>query len=258
MKKAALLIAVACFALPAAARADNTVCAGAIRLVPDGSSVTQSIAAAPAVPVRYFHFTAGADRSYALMLENPTPSDAQALVDMIDLSVDCAGHILPVATTVVPSWNSDPVSLSPGGGAGRWSILSGEASEIFFDVIGSSGGQFVIRVEDTTQINTFFSTFSGFNTFYRLANTTAQPLTVRLKMINDAGTVVRAISFSILGSRSAPTRNTTASDLNIPANTGGFAIFTHDGPPGALALDGFLMQGTTVLPIKIVDARQRR
>jgi hypothetical protein len=35
-------------------------------------------------------------------------------------------------------------------------------------------------------------------------------------------------------------------------------VFCHNGPTGALALDGFLMQGTIVLPIKIVDARQKR
>jgi hypothetical protein len=263
MKKIGLLGVLACLFLPALAFADNTTCAGATTLVPDGSPVDQVFTAVS--QSRWFQFAARADRSYAVMPVTTTPSDLGD-VTFSPPQGDCVGGPLPAGMSFTNISLTEPVSFlnTPCcSGAGRWAITTGAGTgTVFFrmDVFGAAapGLLYTIRLEDTTQINTFFSTFSGFNTFYRLANTSNQTLNVRLKMVNDAGATVKDITFTILPNRSAPTRNTTAGDLNIAPNTGGFTLFMHDGPPNALALDGFLMQGTIVLPIKIVDARQRR
>jgi hypothetical protein len=258
MKKVVLTAVLAGLAFPAIALADNTTCAAATLIVPDGNLHEGFFGAAN--EHRWFRFATRADRSYAVMMENMSAPDWAPLINMSSVFPDCASSALPAGTSLSLPWNGEPISSDDGfTGAGRWTLMTASAFTARFDLIGSAAGQqYSVRVEDTTQINTFFSTYSGFNTFYRFTNTINLTLTVRLKMVNDAGVTVVNTSFNILAGRSAPTRNTTASDLNVPANTGGFAIITHSGPPNALAADGFLMQGTTVLPIKIVDARQRR
>jgi hypothetical protein len=260
MKRIGLVIAIACFAFPAIARADNTACAGAIYVIPDGS-VHSGTFTAPGQQ-RWFTFEAKGTRSYVITVENMTPQDIMPVVGSSTPTTDCAGTLVSsLGSIVTSSWATEPVNGAASNGGMRWSILNLVDTTVNFPaVLGVAGGAFQVRVEDTTQINTFFSTFSGFNTFYRLANTSNQPtLTVWIKMISDANTTLKFIQISILANRSYATMNTTATGLlSIPANTAGFTLFCHDGPTGALALDGFLMQGTVVLPIKILDARQKR
>jgi hypothetical protein len=258
-KKIGLLIAVACLALPAIARADNTACAGAVYVIPDGAVHTGTFTALG--QQRWFTFEAKADRSYVINVENMLPTDIQTLVAFGGLASDCAGTtLLGTGAIMTKRWQAEPVNGTPTTGGDRWGMITAVDTTINIPVLaGVVGGSFQFRVEETTQINTFFSTFSGFNTFYRLSNTTGATINIKIRMVNDAGTLVKVTVFGLVGNRSAQTLNTTATGvLAIPANTAGFATFTHDGPVGALALDGFLMQGTVVLPIKILDARQKR
>jgi hypothetical protein len=263
LKKVGLLIVFICLLVPGSASADNLTCTGAVMLTADGTQYS-SYSTGATLQDRWFRFVAQPNRSYAILEDNPNPSDVSN-VYWSDAFTACTAGVpsgtLPASgITWTNLSDAEPVTWDLAGGAGRWSMMTrATGGTIWFSVkIEIAWSDFAVRIEDTTQINTFFSTYSGFNTFYRLANTTNQTLTVRLRMVNDAGTVVRDTTFAIAANRSAPTRNTTAGDLNIPANTGGFTMFTNNGAPNALALDGFLMQGTIVLPIKIVDARQRR
>jgi hypothetical protein len=261
MRRIGLLIAVASIAFPAIARADNTTCAGAVYVIPDGAVHPGTFTAA--TQHRWFTFEAKAGRSYVINLENMSPQDTLGILGAVQPAIDCAATTLASTGAVVNNtYAVEPANGTPTIGGNRYSILTIADQTINFVVVNgvNAGTTFQVRVEDTTQINTFFSTFSGFNTFYRLANTTNMPtLTVYIKMISDAGTVLKYITIGIAANRSYQTLNTTASGLlSIPANTGGFTVFCHNGPTGALALDGFLMQGTIVLPIKIVDARQKR
>jgi hypothetical protein len=242
-----------------AARADNTVCSGAITLTPDGAVQTGTMTGP--TPLRWFLFVAKADRSYSITIENRSPIDVADRVDLASVASDCAATPLPAGTQFNGIGNSEPSTIdeATGVGGGRYGMLTVADSAVFIELAASGlGAVFAIRVEDTTQVNTFFSTFSGFNTFYRFTNTTNNALTVRLKVVSDAGVVVKDTTFVIPPNRSAPTRNTTVGDLNVPVNTAGFTLFMHNGPPNALAADGFLSGNGVVLPLKIVDARQKR
>jgi hypothetical protein len=239
--------------LSGAAYADNTVCTGAVVLVPDGSAQTGSFTAAQP---RWFRFSVRADRSYVITSVQNVPSDAGTFVAIGALATDCIGTAF--ATAVTNNFGADPAVGSGPAGGDRVSFISTSTIDLFFPVTSGFIGAFTVTVIDTTQINTFFSTFSGFNTFYRFTNNTVISLNVRLKIVNDAGVVVKDTTFTIPGNRSAPTRNTTAADLNIPANTAGFAVIMHNGPANAVAVDAFLSGGGLVLPLKVVDARQKR
>jgi hypothetical protein len=240
------------------ARADNTACAGAIILVPDGSPKTGTLLAA--AEKRWFRFVAKADRSYAVMLDNLSPADGPGPVLGLEIpSVSCGGTTLFIHGIT----DTEPAGHDGTNGSGRYALKISADTNVFFSVFSipsaaAAGAQFSIRVQDTTQINTFFSTFSGYNTFYRFTNTTNTTASVTLKLVSDGGAVVATSTFTVQPNSSAPTRNTSAGDLNVPPNTAGFAVITHDVTPNGVAADAFLSNGTSVLPLKIVDARQGR
>ena len=115
---------------------------------------------------------------------------------------------------------------------------------------------------ETTLTSPLFTTFSGFQTFYRFNNPTNQAVSVTLKLIDDTNAVVGNTTFTVAANSTAPTRNTGPTDLNLAPNTAGQAIITHDGNPGAIQVDGFSgnfsISPPSVIPIKIVAARQQR
>lgn len=39
-------------------------------------------------------------------------------------------------------------------------------------------------------------------------------------------------------------RGSSASDLNLPQNHSGYALFSHNGPPGAIVADAYLVSPT--------------
>jgi hypothetical protein len=239
---------------PGIARADNTTCANATWTMPDGSGNSGTFAAAE---TRWFRFAVKADRSYAIMSDNPNP-DAAIAGGIFPLQSDCAGTAVPGT-----QGNIAFVEPEPRSGVSIWTrlaFISTSATDVFFGVVGNAAGQaYRVRVEETTQFNTFFSTFGGFETLYRFTNTTnMNPLTVTLKLVSDAGATVGNTTFTIPANSSAPTRLTGPTDLNVADNTAGFSIITHNGPPGALAADAFLRSATAVLPLKIVNGRQQR
>jgi hypothetical protein len=242
----------------AAAQADNTACAGAVSISSDGS--WQEGVFTGVSQQRWFKFQAFPDRSYALMTENLSPTDQQSgtLFTSPTLAT-CAGTSGGITNLTL----SEPTGWD-GTGAGRWAYKSTTATEVFFRVTesGTTPGAFRTRIVETTLVSPLFTTFSNFETFYRFVNTTNQPVSVTLKLISDAGTIVVNDTFTVAANGTAPTRNTGISDYNVADNTAGQAIITYDGTPGAIQIDGFSgnfsVNPPIVLPIKIVPARQQR
>ena len=240
--------------VPFTAAADNTTCDNATWITPDGSVLEGTFAAQE---FRWFRFTGKTDRSYALMNEFPNP-DGTTGGGITPPEGPCGSTVVAAGGTVTSTTFQEPTAYA-NTAPGRYSIKVAANQTVYFGIFGPAAGmQYRIRVEDTTQINTFFSTYSGFNTFYRFTNTTNQSVSVTLKLVSDAGTVVASETFTVSANRAAPTRNTSAADLNVPANTAGFAVITHLGTPGAIAADAFLSGTGGVLPLRIVNARQPR
>jgi hypothetical protein len=159
------------------------------------------------------------------------------------------------------------LSAQTGGGA-RWSFTypgtgPGGPSDFVWIVIENTSvtdRQYTYSVSETTLYNPLWSTFGGFETFYRIQNTTNEDINVTLTLVNDGGTAVANTTLAVPAGATAPTRNTGPSGLNVPDNQAGQAILTHDGPPGAIQADGFLGNFSVfppvVLPIKITTARE--
>ena len=122
------------------------------------------------------------------------------------------------------------------------------------------GFSYNVTVSETTLFNPLWSTFGGFETFYKIYNTTATSCSVTLDLRSDADASVASVTFSVAGNNTSATRNTGPTDLNVADNQAGHAVITHDCPPGAIQADGFLrtvtIGGIVVLPIKIVVPRE--
>lgn len=129
------------------------------------------------------------------------------------------------------------------------------------DTTCTASSTYTIQLFDTTLVNPLWSTFNIFETFYRIQNVSNITVNVTLQLINDpsfGGAVVASDTFSLAAGTTAPTRNTGPTDLNLADNQAGQAIISHDGPPGAIQVDGFL-RGVSggilvVLPIKVTSA----
>jgi hypothetical protein len=268
MKYARNVLAAACALLcfAAAAPADNDVCTGAILLVPDGSSYAGALSPTSPGATRWFRFVGKANRSYAVMLENLTTPNQQGEIAAGDAYGTCGGASLNPRVSID---FIEPVSISCGDtpdfcGAARESLKITADTDVFFPVFqvnGLHGAQFRVRVEETTQFNPMWST-SGFETFYTFYNTTNDGCSVTLDLKTEAnGTPTGGTSSAtfILAANNSVTRNTGPSDLNLGNGQAGHAIITHDCPPGAIQVDGYLSAKLgRLLPIKVTTARQQR
>jgi hypothetical protein len=249
MRQAKNVLAPVCLALSLASAgyADNDVCSGAIVLVPDGSASVGTLAAAAPGVTRWFRFVGKAHRSYAVMLENLTSPSQQSEIAAADMTASCGGPSLN------PRPDTDfiePVSISCLGsasfcGAARTALKTAGDTDVFFPVIQINevhGAQFRVRVEETTQFNPFWSTSSGFETYYAIQNTTNDDCSVTLDLRTQAnGTPAGGASSATftLAANTSTTRHTGAGDLNLANSQVGQATVTHDCPPGAIQVDAY-------------------
>jgi len=245
------------------ARADNSTCANANLLVPDGSTQTGDIPAFPASGLRFFRFLAKENRSYAIMLENLTSPDQQAEIAVTSVSQGCAGPAVDVNDTAD---FFEPISYDAfGGGVGaaRVALKSPGNQTLYFAINGhidtDNASTFRVRVVETTLFGAYWTTTGGLETNYRIFNTTTNggSCSVTLDLRRDDNSAVAAKTFS-LGSNRSLTRHTGPSDMAVAGNLSGHATLTHNCPPGAIQVEAFLAGGARMMPLTMVPARQQR
>jgi hypothetical protein len=210
--------------------ADNTVCTNAILLVPDGSHQDGTFTAGG--QDRWFRFVMKNRRSYAIMLENLSPPDVNAVACMTAPMTACSGGtFLPVSDRL----DVEPVSFDGSAGSGRWALQSTSNGEAFFSVCENPGssGNFRIRVEDTTMFSPAWTTNGTFDTFWSFQNTTNAAIAGTLYLLDAGGSLVMSSSFTI---NVGGIFGTNTGALAIPRSKVGNAIFTHDGPAGAVVI----------------------
>lgn len=245
----AVILCLGLWALPAAA--EGTSCGNETILIPDGRITESTI---PASTTFFYLISASrVGRSYSVEFKNtngaafPTPGTLTVFSD------SCTTVLTTRTTTGIdPSaeFATERVSFIPTTIQTRFRLVNGGASAVNYSFSAS----------ETTLFNPLWSTFGGFETFYRFQNTTNSSCSVTLTLKNDAGTTVATATIAISAGSTAPTRNTGPTDLVVADNQAGQGLIVHDCPPGAIQADGFLGNFTggqnVVLPIKIVAARE--
>jgi hypothetical protein len=141
----------------------------------------------------------------------------------------------------------------------RATFVAPSSNNVFVQLVGATTctapAQYEIQVFDTTLLSPFFSTFSNFESFYRILNTTNATINGTLTFSDSSGNTLATQSVMISAGGTAPTINTGPTGLNIPDNQAGPVRFSHDGPAGGILIDAFLgnfgVFPPVVLPLKI-------
>ena len=237
-------------------RADNTACAGAIFVIPDGS-VHEGDFVAPGEN-RWFRFVGKANRSYAIVSENLTATDVQLAVTMFSpIGPNCAGS--PLANTL--SNDAEPATTDPPNvvGSVRRTFVLGANTEVFFRLGGAPAGRFRVRLEETTIFSPAFSTNGSFDTFYSFQNTANASVNGTLTLFDAAGSTVDTASAVIAAGGTFSTNTLAMATLR---NQTGVAVFTHNSPPGAIvceaAIANFSAAPAYIQNVKCQTARQQR
>ncbi len=206
-------------------------------------------------------------RSYSLQVTSPTQSS-----DIPAYTLEPAGALFGGVATTTDTTTTDPQIVevefmgSHDHGGRRISILVSSSGHFIFNFCNTdsfAAHPFTLVLVETTLFNPLWSTFGGFETFYRFQNSTNSACNVTLRMINDAGTQVANTTFPIPANSTVPTvftGPTAQGGLNLANDQAGQAIITHDCPPGAIQVDGFIgrfdLAAPVVLPIRIQAARE--
>ena len=104
-----------------------------------------------------------------------------------------------------------------------------------------------------------WTTNGMYNTYYSFQNTTGQMVSGKLTLSDAAGTV---LSMPDLLIPAGGTASTNTASLGVLRNRTGTAKLTHDGPPGAIAVEAaianFSFSPAYAQPVKFQGVRERR
>lgn len=110
----------------------------------------------------------------------------------------------------------------------------------------ASTGRYVsVRVAETTLYSSVYSQGKGsgcpsacFTTYYGILNTTNKALHVTVTLYSSAGAVIGTPANLTIAANGSNVTNTFV--LGATAGSTGYALFTHDGPPGALQVGAYI------------------
>ncbi|MFZ0703983.1 MAG: hypothetical protein WAM71_00165 [Candidatus Korobacteraceae bacterium] len=103
----------------------------------------------------------------------------------------------------------------------------------------SAQGTYSYRFTDTTLFNPRWSTWSGYDTSWGFTNMSDMPITGTMYLYLSNNQLLEAVPMT-LNANQQVFRSTYSYDLNLHRNQDGYAIFAHNGPPGAILADAIL------------------
>jgi hypothetical protein len=167
---------------------------------------------------------------------------------------DCPSTSSDIGGTVVNTTNTDPSMV---GSIGRRVSFIASGSGYVYAVINNTDAgaahNYRVTVTDTTYFNPRWSTNQGYITVYGFQNNSTQTihgtLTVNVTF-GGTGTVTYSLNG---GAGLAPGAQLLVAmgpglTVNVPAGEGGSATFVNDGPPGALTVDAYFANSTSLVP----------
>lgn len=208
----------------------------------------------------FYQFTAVAGRSYSVEVRQ----DYDEVNTDINATVSGPGGACP--TPAALAGTRDTTALEPAlpANADRVSFTAASAGIHKIQVVNTNAttGRYIsVTVSETTAFNVRWSTFGSFITQWGFQNTTSQPIDGTLIATTALGGVgSNTIAFTIpANSQVFRIIASTGGDINVGANRAGFAVFTHNGPPGGVLTDAFFINGpaTVIVPSVFVPVRQQ-
>jgi len=234
--------------------AESTDCTTPVLIIPDGRITQGSF---PQNTTYWYAVFGQAGHSYSVEFEPPAdnffnnyrpqfgPISAYSPTDSLQA---CRG-----TSTVSLTQNSgySPVISKSGNGAGRRvSFLAGITGLYLISATNIMGsGSYTFAAVDTTLVNIRWNTLVGSDILWVITNVSEMMLSGSLRVLDMNGQVLIMVQINIPpGGRIA--RSSAISDLNVPRNSAGSALFSHNGPPNAAIGEAFMMGGAVSTPEK--------
>jgi hypothetical protein len=244
----ALLLVVISAALAARVCAESTDCTTPVLMIADGR-ITQSIF--PQNTTYWYGIYVQAGHSYSMEFEPPADNYLNATrVQFTTLAVFGPGDMLQAcrgASSVVVTQNSGyaPVILKNSNGAGRRVSFTAQSAGLHLVAVTNVAGtgSYSFRAVDTTLFNVRWSTWSGYTNQWSFMNVSDMPISGTLTIYTGTLGVLAVVQISIPSGAQA-FRFSSPSDLNLAANQGGYAIFSHNGPPNSIIADAYMINAT--------------
>lgn len=235
----------------ASVRAESTDCTTPVLIVSDGR-VTPSIFSQNAT--YWYGIYAQAGHSYSVEFE-PAVDNYVASGRVYFTTVNVYGPNDALAacrgnSSVAVTQNSGyaPVIQKAGNGVGRRVSFTAQGAGLhLISVTNLAGtGSYTFRALDTTLFNFRWSTWNGYNNQWGFFNFSDMPILGIFTVYDSNNRAVVAVQISIaVGGRAF--RRSDSSSLNLPGNISGYAVFSHNGPPGAVIADAYLITPTGIV-----------
>jgi len=121
----------------------------------------------------------------------------------------------------------------------------------------SAAGTYSYRFTDTTLFNARWSTLSGYDSHWSFTNMSDMAITGTLDLYESSGHLLVSAPV-VLPPGGHSSHFTAASDLNIPRNLAGYAVFSHNGPPQAILADSYMVNPATGLVFVKFESRSQQ
>lgn len=245
-----------CIALVSSAFAESTDCSVPVLLVPDGR-ITQSTI--PQSTTYWYGIYAQANHSYSVEFVPAADNyfnvsrpqfNVISVYSPSDYLQSCRGTS---SVTVTANSGYSPVILKNGNGAGRRVSFIAQSSGLhLISATNTAGaGNYTFRAADTTLFNPRWNTNGANDVQWGFFNVSEMVITGLLTLFDVNGQVVASVPFTVPPNGRAA-RYTGASDMNLPRNLAGAAIFSHNGPPGSVQGDAFIVNSAGLASIPVI------
>lgn len=244
-----------CSTIVPVALAESTDCLAPVLIIPDGR-ITQGTF--PSNTTYWYGIYAQAGHSYSVEFEPPTDNylntirpqfNALTVFAPSDTLQGCRGNS---SLPFTPNSGYAPVINKNANGAGRRASFIAGSSGLHLIAVSNvaSTGSYTFSAADTSLFNPRWGTSGRNDVQWSFLNLSDMPITGTLTLFDNNGQIVMAVTVNISpGGRSS--RNTGSSDLNLPRNLSGSAIFSHNGPLSSILADAFMTNPAFLVPVAL-------
>ena len=133
-------------------------------------------------------------------------------------------------------------------GTGQRISFTASAGGLNMVAITNSGeqGTYSYRFTDTTLFNARWSTWSGYDTSWGFTNMSDMSISGTLYIYGPNNKLLASPKMTIPAGQQV-FRSSHPTDLNLPRNNAGYALFAHNGPPGAILADAYVQNATATV-----------
>jgi len=209
-------------------------------------------------PTYWYAFYGQAQHSYSVEFVATTDNENNATsIVFTDLyvwgpndinSLQQNGCFGPSSVTYYATQAYSPAVAKSKYGTGQRITFTSSAAGLNMVSITNAGeqGTYSYRFTDTTLFNARWSTWATFDTSWGLTNMSDMSITGTLYIYGPNNKLLASPKITIPANQQV-FRSSHPTDLNLPRNNAGYALFAHNGPPGSILADAFVQNASATV-----------